>query len=146
MKFKAAFLTTLSSDEILQILQLRTDVFVVEQHCAYPEIDAADYNALHIQLKNQDDILVGAGRILLSETSCRIGRVVIRKEFRNNGLAKLLMQNAIQLIRENYPNFKEIEISAQTHLAHFYSQLGFQSTYKWYLEDLIPHVDMKMIL
>jgi ElaA protein len=146
MIFSATNIHNISAGRLLEILRLRTEVFVVEQHCAYPEIDDADYHATHLALTDDQGILVGAGRIIFENSSCRIGRVVIDKHYRSQGFARQLMEHAIHHIKTYHPQIKQINISAQTHLAGFYGQLGFTSINVWYLEDLIPHVDMEMIL
>ncbi len=136
----------LSPQDIYSILQLRSEVFVVEQNCVYQDIDNKDQYALHILLK-KDDNLIGYSRIFkrgdyFKEAS--IGRVLIKKLERNNRHGSLLMQLSIKAIKDY---FKEntVKISAQTYLKKFYNELGFDSIGDEYLEDGIPHIEMLLI-
>ena len=138
--------TELSPQDIYNILQLRSEVFVVEQNCIYQDIDNKDQYALHILLK-KDDNLIGYSRIFkkgdyFKEAS--IGRVLIKKKERNNGHGSLLMELSIRAIKDY---FKEniVKISAQTYLKKFYKELGFDSIGDEYLEDGIPHIAMILI-
>ena len=138
--------TELSPQDIYNILQLRSEVFVVEQNCVYQDIDDKDQYALHILLK-KDDNLIGYSRIFkkgdyFKEAS--IGRVLIKKQERNNRHGSLLMELSIKAIKDY---FKEniIKISAQTYLKKFYNELGFDSIGDEYLEDGIPHIAMLLI-
>ena len=138
--------TELSPQDIYNILQLRSEVFVVEQNCVYQDIDDKDQYALHILLK-KDDNLIGYSRIFkrgdyFKEAS--IGRVLIKKQERNNRYGSLLMELSIRAIKDY---FKEniVKISAQTYLKKFYNELGFDSIGDEYLEDGIPHTAMLLI-
>ena len=133
----------LSPHDIYSILQLRSEVFVVEQNCVYQDIDDKDQYALHILLK-KDDYLIGYSRIFKAGDyfkEASIGRVLVKKKERNNGHGYLLMELSIKAIKDY---FKEsiIKISAQTYLKKFYNELGFDSIGDEYLEDGIPHILM----
>lgn len=136
----------LSPQDIYSILQLRSEVFVVEQNCVYQDIDNKDQYALHILLK-KDDYLIGYSRIFkggdyFKEAS--ISRVLVKKQERNNRHGSLLMELSIKAIKDY---FKEniVKISAQTYLKKFYKELGFDSIGDEYLEDGIPHIVMLLI-
>ncbi len=134
----------LSNLELFRMLQLRTDIFVVEQSCAYPELDESDLSCEHLLLK-VDHKIVGTARIFpVQDEKSKIGRVCIHPSYRDQKLGYPLMEKAIQHIQEK--GGKQIDISAQTHLAAFYQKLGFKSTSNSYLEDGIPHIDMRLIL
>ena len=133
----------LSPQDIYSILQLRSEVFVVEQNCIYQDIDDRDQYALHLLLK-KNDYLIGYSRIFkggdyFKEAS--IGRVLVKKQDRNNRHGSLLMELSIKAIKDH---FKEntVKISAQTYLKKFYNELGFCSVGEEYLEDGIPHIAM----
>ena len=133
----------LSPQDIYSILQLRSEVFVVEQNCVYQDIDDKDQYALHILLK-KDDYLIGYSRIFkggdyFKEAS--ISRVLVKKKDRNNRHGSLLMELSIKAIKDY---FKEniVKISAQTYLKKFYNEQGFDSIGDEYLEDGIPHITM----
>ncbi|MDP5230730.1 MAG: GNAT family N-acetyltransferase [Cellulophaga sp.] len=133
----------LSTTELYAILQLRSEVFVVEQDCVYQDIDYKDQKALHvIGFKNNQ--VVAYTRIFkkgdyFEEAS--IGRVVVAASERKYGYGFDIMNASIKAIEDN---FKEtiIRISAQIYLLKFYTALGFKSVGKEYLEDGIPHVNM----
>ena len=136
----------LSPQDIYSILQLRSEVFVVEQNCVYQDIDDKDQYALHILLK-KDDYLIGYSRIFKAGDyfkEASIGRVLVKKQERNNRHGSLLMELSIKAIKDY---FKEniVKISAQTYLKKFYNELGFDSIGDEYLEDGIPHIEMLLI-
>ncbi|MEJ8474720.1 GNAT family N-acetyltransferase [Roseibium algae] len=132
--------------ELHDLLKLRQDVFVVEQECAFPEIDGKDPDGLHYLLKDSETgALAGALRLFLPEDRanerCRIGRVVIAQAYRGRGLGQQLMEAGIARSNEAAPE-AQIDLSAQAHLEPFYKRLGFQTVSDVYLEDDIPHLDM----
>ena len=133
----------LSPQDIYSILQLRSEVFVVEQNCVYQDIDDKDQYALHLLLK-KDDYLIGYSRIFKAGDyfkEASIGRVLVKKKARNNRHGSLLMELSIKAIKDH---FKEntVKISAQTYLKKFYNELGFDPIGEEYLEDGIPHIAM----
>jgi ElaA protein len=136
----------LSVKQLHAIYQLRSAVFVVEQNCAYQEIDEMDLDALHLQFF-MDKKLVAYCRIIapnLNSPHAQIGRVVVSSKHRKTGLGKQLMNQAIKKTLQIYPN-RIIHISAQTYLLKFYRELGFKDTGETYLEDGIPHVGMNYV-
>lgn len=136
----------LSAAELYEILTLRINIFVVEQHCPYPECDDKDKDAWHVMGYNDRQELVAYARILapgVSYDSSSIGRVVVKEDHRKHKLGYQLMERAISETLSLY-NTKTITISAQYHLENFYGKLGFKSKGDVYPEDDIPHI--KMIL
>ncbi|SEF97936.1 GNAT family N-acetyltransferase [Marinobacterium lutimaris] len=125
-------------------LQLRQTVFVVEQRCAYPDIDGRDADALHLLGFVGDRLAAGARLFAPREEQlhAQIGRVVVAVEQRGSGLGKTLMQEALDACLERWPE-SPIKISAQAHLEHFYNSLGFRTISDQYDEDGIPHIDME---
>lgn len=133
----------LTNQELYQILQLRTEVFVVEQECVYQDMDGKDIKALHVIGTKKNEIIAYT-RIFSSGDymdHASIGRVVVRKSRREGGYGKEIMLASIKAIKDN---FKEttIYISAQTYLQNFYNELGFTTIGETYLEDDIPHILM----
>ena len=131
----------LTLDELYHLLQLRSEVFVVEQNCVYQDIDNKDRHGFHL-LGFIDSQLVACARILPKGISysdyCSIGRVCTKQTHRQLGLGKELMQQAILHCHELYLDTK-IKISAQSYLLKFYTELGFEAIGEEYLEDEIPH-------
>lgn len=133
----------LTTTELYQILKLRSDVFIVEQNCAYQDIDEKDLKCHHLMCL-VDGKLAGYTRIVptnLSYKDASIGRVVIGSKFRGLGMGKQLMENSIKACEDIFKESK-IRISAQLYLLKFYNSLGFKETGNPYDEDGIPHIEM----
>ena len=133
----------LDTEDLYQILRLRSEVFVVEQDCVYQDIDNKDQNAIHLYYKENNEILAYT-RIFKAghyyENPC-IGRVVVSKKNRGNDLGKKIMIDSMEYIKQNIKGEK-IELSAQKYLDNFYKDLGFYKIGEDYLEDGIPHQRM----
>ena len=137
----------LSNTEIYQILRLRSEVFVVEQQCIYQDIDNKDKKAVHIFLKEKNEI-IAYSRVFKEKEyfeNPSIGRVVVANKRRMYGVGKKIMNISIDYIKQNI-KAKSIEISAQKYLKKFYSNLGFVKQGDEYLEDNIPHLRMFLII
>ena len=137
----------LSNTEIYQILRLRSEVFVVEQECIYLDIDNKDKKAVHIFLKEKNEI-IAYSRVFKEKEyfeNPSIGRVVVANKRRMYGVGKKIMNISIDYIKQNI-KAKSIEISAQKYLKKFYSNLGFIQEGDEYLEDNIPHLRMFLII
>jgi len=133
----------LTSDELYAILQLRNEVFIVEQNCVYNDIDGKDQPAWHL-MANADDKLVAYTRILppgVSYSDPAIGRVVTSSSKRRSGLGKELMKRSIEAC-EKFFGKTSISLSAQVYLQSFYESLGFIVVGEEYLDDGIPHFKM----
>lgn len=133
----------LTNKELYALLKLRVDVFVVEQNCAYQELDNEDQEAIHVLMKSNHDELIGYSRILFKNETIHIGRIVTSKEHRGKGLGKQLMNHCIEYARKNHPS-KVVEIAAQIQLESYYKQFGFQTVSAPYDWDGILHVDMEL--
>jgi len=151
----------LTSVDLYHILKARSQVFVVEQNCAYQDMDELDFDCLHL-IAHQNEALVAYCRIIppefnklrsnlssydattkASDTSMSaIGRVLVLAEHRGGGLARQVMNNAIAHCRKKYGKKRPIIISAQAYLISFYESLGFVPEGEHYLEDNIEHVKM----
>jgi len=133
----------LSLNELYEILQLRSKVFMLEQDCVYQDIDGKDEKALHILGKKDEKVIAYTrcfkGGDYFKEAS--IGRVVVEKSKRKYNYGNEIMLASISAI-ENEFKTKTIKISAQVYLNKFYTQLGFKNIGKVYLEDGIPHIAM----
>ena len=143
MEIRIKKFESLNTQELHDLLQLRSEVFVVEQDCVYQDIDGKDVKALHIlgydQLKLAAYTRCFAPGDYFREAA--IGRVVVAGEFRKSGYGHEIMKASIKAIKDQY-NSEAIKLSAQTYLTHFYEQHGFITTGKTYQEDGIPHIAM----
>lgn len=143
LEIKVKSFSEFSINELYDVLQLRSEVFVVEQNCLYQDIDGKDKNALHVVGTKEGKIvaytrLFGPGSYFDKPS---IGRVVVSKEERAFGYGHDIIKASIEAIATHY-NSKEIKISAQTYLKRFYESHGFVQIGAEYLEDDIPHIAM----
>lgn len=134
-------LDAFSAVELYALLKLRVDVFVVEQACAYPELDGKDLDALHLCLRIDGEIAGYARLWRPADGPPRIGRVLVSPAHRGKKLGSALMREAIRACEAHFPG-APIALSAQSHLEPFYRSLGFSPTSEEYVEDGIPHIDM----
>ena len=143
IQFKIKPFNELSAHELYQALQLRSEVFVVEQNCVYQDIDGKDSKALHL-LGVFENTIVAYARLFAPGyyfDNASIGRVVINANYRDRKWGHSLMQAAIAGIKEHYVQ-EAITISAQLYLKKFYEGHGFIQEGEEYLEDDIPHIRM----
>lgn len=132
----------LSPDELYGILQLRAEVFVVEQNCVYNDLDGRDRMAYHLFLKN-DDEMVAALRILPEDVAFEdmaIGRLIVKRQYRGRKIALKMMKKAMDYIINDL-NKERIRLSGQAYLVEFYEGLGFHKVSDVYLEDGIDHFE-----
>ena len=143
MKFEFKHFNELTLDELYDILQLRAEIFVVEQDCVYNDLDGLDKVAMH-QFAIKDNEIVAYSRLLKPGTrfaDYSIGRVVVKQTVRGTGLGIEMMKAAKKYIVNEWGATK-IKISAQKYLQKFYEDLGFEIVTDEYLEDGIPHFGM----
>ncbi len=133
----------LSTIELYKLLQLRSEVFVVEQDCVYQDLDGKDEKALHV-LGYKNNQLVAYTRIFKPGdyfNEAAIGRVVVMKSERAHKYGYDIMKASLKAIKELF-NEMSIKLSAQVYLKTFYNNLGFKEVGETYLEDGIPHIAM----
>ena len=143
MDFYIKSFSELNTNELYQILQLRAEVFVVEQDCVYQDVDGKDQKSLHV-FGTKNNKIIAYTRIFKPGDyfkNASIGRVVVVASERKFGFGHDVMKASILAIK-NY--FKEdiITISAQIYLKKFYESHEFYQVGKDYLEDGIPHIEM----
>ena len=143
IEIKVKTFQEITTQELYNILQLRSEVFVVEQDCVYQDIDGKDQNALHV-IGYKDENVVAYTRIFkpgyyFNEAS--IGRVVVKDSERQHKYGYDIMNASIEAIKAHYL-VKTIKVSAQTYLKRFYNNLEFFEVGEEYLEDGIPHIGM----
>ena len=145
--------TDLTVADLHDVLALRNRVFVVEQECAYQDVDGLDLvrDTRHLLARDSDGDgdgggeIVGYARLLApyGGRPARIGRVIVTAEARGQRLGVRLMERALASCAEHWPG-AGVDISAQAHLVDFYASLGFVVTSEVYDEDGIPHQDMHL--
>jgi ElaA protein len=144
IEWKIKRFETLSTVDLYNVLQLRSEVFVVEQNCVYQDVDGKDSKAVHL-LGEMDGKLIAYARLFQANdyfNEASIGRVLVKATHRNKKLGHDLMKAAITAIH-NYFGTTSITISAQLYLQRFYESHGFTVSSEMYLEDDIPHIQMK---
>ncbi|AUC74689.1 GNAT family N-acetyltransferase [Olleya sp. Bg11-27] len=143
IEVKVKTFAELTTQELYDVLQLRSEVFVVEQDCVYQDIDGKDQKALHvIGFKNKK--IVAYTRLFKPGDYfelASIGRVIVDKAQRQYKYGYDIMNASIEAVKTHY-NQTEIKISAQCYLKRFYGNLGFKEIGDEYLEDGIPHIGM----
>lgn len=145
MEFKIKRFNELSTPELYEVLKLRIEVFVVEQNCIYQDIDGKDSKAIHVLGYYNGDL---AAYCRIFDAGCyfdeaSIGRVIVSPKYRDKNFGHDLMKAAIEAVEANF-NKNQITISAQMYLQKFYESHGFVKTSEMYLEDDIPHIQMKI--
>ena len=143
MQFFAKHFSELTTRELFEIYKLRVAVFVVEQKCAYQEVDDIDSQAYHLWFEDDEGIeaylrLIPAG---VARQEVSLGRVIAIK--RRCGLGTKIVAQGIRIAQEKL-HAKEIVIEAQTYVRKMYESLGFVAESEEFLEDGIPHVRMRL--
>lgn len=133
----------LAVDQLYAILAAREAVFVVEQKCAYQELDGLDAGAHHLVGWSGNEVaaylrVLGPG-VRFAEPS--LGRILTTLRFRGTGIGRELVQRGLDCTDERFAG-SSVRISAQAHLQPFYAGFGFATVSQPYLEDGIPHVEM----
>jgi len=134
----------LTVNEFHDILQLRINIFIVEQNCPYPELDDKDKIAFHLLGINKENKIIAYTRIFKPGDyykEAAFGRVVVHQEYRNQKIGSQLVKQTIIETHKLFGN-TNIKIGAQTYLKNFYQSFGFQQVGDDYIEDGIPHIHM----
>ena len=133
----------LTPNELYRILQLRNEVFIVEQNCPYLDLDNKDLKSWHL-MGIEEDKLMAYSRLLapgISYSESSIGRIVSSPAARKTGMGKKLVSESIEQIKNLFKT-DTIRIGAQFYLKAFYESFGFLQDGEIYLEDNIPHIIM----
>lgn len=125
----------LNPSKLYEILALRVSIFVVEQNCAYQDLDDLDQRARHYWIDDSDGV-VSCLRLIDEGVIRRIGRIVTRQDSRSKGLAGKLIDEALG------SSVGPWALSAQAHLEKWYGNYGFERSGVDYLEDEILHLPM----
>ena len=136
---------SLSNRQLYQMLALRSEVFVVEQACAYQDLDGKDFKALHL-IGARDDQVLATARLLPAGVSypnaASIGRIVVHPSLRGQDLGRQTVKIALEQYQKLWPD-EELLIGAQARLKRFYQELGFVAEGDVYDEDGIDHITMR---
>ena len=133
----------LSKQQLYDVLQLRSEVFVVEQACVFQDIDGADAAAMHLLGTASGQLVAYARCFAAGEkfAEASVGRVITRDTLRGSGAGHLLMREALTCTLQRWGP-QPVRIGAQAHLAQFYAQHGFKDVGTPYIEDGIAHIEM----
>lgn len=144
LEWQTLAFTELSGEDLYAAMRLRQQIFVVEQNCAYLDLDNLDQHATHMLGKGDGDLLAYQRCLApgLSYPESSLGRIVVSPALRGQQIGKLLVQRGIQYNLLQWPG-SGIRINAQAHLQDFYAGLGFVAEGSEYLEDNIPHRQMR---
>lgn len=147
LDWKIGSFETLSISELYELLRLRSEIFILEQDAPYQDLDNKDQHAIHIR-GFRDGELVAYCRIFrrggyFDEAS--LGRVVVRHKWRKYNYGHALVDEAIKQLKKIW-NEENITISGQSYLKKFYESHGFVQTSEEYLEDGLPHMQMKRLV
>ncbi len=143
MEFIVKSFDELNTSELYAVLQLRSEVFVIEQDCVYQDIDGKDKKAFHV-LGFKNNRLIAYTRLFKPADYyeyASIGRVLVKQEERKYGYGHDLIRFSIDTIHNKFST-KTIKIGAQTYLRKFYESHGFHKVGEDYIEDGIPHIYM----
>lgn len=134
----------LTNEELYKILQLRIEVFAVEQNVVYQDCDNKDFESYHFT-GTDNDLLVAYSRIIPPGISYKqaasIGRVVTSRVVCGQSVGKQLFEKSLEQL---YLFFGQVPviISAQVYLIKFYENFSFVTKGEVYMEDSIPHITM----
>ena len=145
MKFMIKTFQELTTKELYEILRVRAEVFVVEQNCVYQDLDEKDMNSMHVFCE-KDGKIQAYLRIFMKkpeENLVQIGRVLTT--VRGTGLGIIILREGLAAAKE-YLKAREVYIEAQCYAVGFYEKAGFRVTSDEFLEDGIPHVEMRTLL
>lgn len=144
IKWICKYFDELTPHELYAIIQLRNEVFVVEQNCVFQDADDKDQQCYHF-MGWQNDKLVAYTRLVPIGVAYKdfpsIGRVITSSSVRRSGIGRILMEKSIEEI-QSLSGTAPIKIGAQLYLKKFYESFGFIQTSEIYLEDDIQHVEM----
>ncbi|MFG6462149.1 GNAT family N-acetyltransferase [Roseateles sp. DXS20W] len=135
----------LTVEQLYDLLQLRSQVFVVEQNCVFLDIDGLDRQTLHLLGTGEDGALRAYTRLIppgVKSPDALIGRVVTAPAARGGGTGRALMAESVARCEQLWPGHA-ITLHAQAHLERFYAGFGFAPVGEPYMEDGIPHIEMR---
>jgi ElaA protein len=145
MRWTCVPFSALSVQQLYDLLALRSEVFVVEQHCVFLDIDGLDPETWHLLGHGENGALKAYARLIppgLKSPDALIGRVVTSPTARSGGVGRTLMTEAVAQCERRWPGHA-LSLHAQAHLERFYASFGFRPVGEPYIEDGIPHIEMR---
>ncbi len=143
IKWQWLFFNDISGRDMHALLALRQDVFMLEQNSLYQDADKHDLKALHLLAHNNQQLIAYARIVNKAEQAYAIGRIVVSKAYRQQGLGKALVKKCIEKCHQE-SRHKNITLSAQTQLQTFYQGFGFHSLGAPYDDAGVEHIDMQL--
>ena len=146
MRWACLPFTALDVEQLYDALALRSEVFVVEQHCVFLDIDGLDRQTWHLLGHGDDGTLKAYARLIppgLKGADALIGRVVTAPAARGGGTGRALMAEALAQCERLWPA-QSLTLHAQAHLQPFYASFGFMPVGEPYMEDGIAHIEMRL--
>ena len=145
MRLVAKYFEELTTSELYEILRARAEIFVVEQNCVYQDLDGVDYRSLHVYYEEDGRIIayLRAFEKEDMENTVQMGRVLSIEH--GIGLGGKILKDGLKIISEKM-NPKSIYIEAQCYAVGYYEKVGFEVCSEEFLEDGIPHVQMKLFV
>ncbi|MEG0260975.1 MAG: GNAT family N-acetyltransferase [Lysinibacillus sp.] len=143
MTWKIQKFEQLTTEELYKILQLRVNVFIVEQQTCYEDLDNHDQNSIHLSYVEDGKLLAYTRLLPPGEKfeTASLGRVITHADARGTGLGKEMIQHALDIIEKEWPG-AAVFIQAQEYLKGFYGSYGFKPVSEPYIYDSLPHRDM----
>lgn len=145
MHWTCARFDELTVGQLYDLLQLRSQVFVVEQNCVFLDLDGLDRQTLHLLGTGEGGALMAYTRLIppgVKAPDALIGRVVTAPAARGGGTGRALMAESVARCEQLWPGHA-ITLHAQAHLERFYAGFGFAPVGEPYMEDGIPHIEMR---
>ena len=143
IRWQWCMLDDLTAAQLHAVFASRETVFVVEQNCAYQELDDWDLDAEHLIAWHGQRVAaylrVLAPSVRFPEPS--VGRILTSRQQRGRGLGRELLSRGLSHVDARYPR-RNVRISAQVYLERFYRSFGFVPASEPYPEDGIPHIEM----
>lgn len=133
----------LTPRQVAHMFALRYNVFVREQKSIFNEHDGKDFDATHLFIEENDEIIAYARIVLVDHTTASFGRVAVHASYRKQGLGKIIVRNVIDQIKKS-SGISKIKIEAQEYLQNFYSGFGFVVIGEPYDDDGVMHVAMEI--
>ncbi len=143
MEFVSKDFSELSAREVYEILKARMQVFLLEQNIVCLDTDGVDYDSLHCFITEKGEVLAYLRAFYSAPDTVTIGRVLTVTH--KIGLGRELMEKSLGVIKEKMP-CKEMRLHSQTHAAGFYKKFGFCELGEVFLEEGVPHIEMKKVI